>query len=95
MKTLASVRLLFPITGINIKSFTYKHITMKKLLLVLAIGSFAACNGTASTEAKVDSAVKTTIDSVKAVADSAKMTIDSTVTAAKDSLKAKVDSLKK
>jgi uncharacterized protein (UPF0333 family) len=63
---------------------------MKKLLVVLAIGSFAACNSSASsdTKAAADS-------SVNATADSAKTAIDSTANAAKDSLNAKVDSLKK
>ncbi|MFT4023208.1 MAG: hypothetical protein QM664_05420 [Flavihumibacter sp.] len=68
---------------------------MKKLLFVLAIGAFAACNNAAetSTEAaltllKVDSAVTATVDSAKA-------NIDSTANAAVDTLKAKVDSLKK
>lgn len=68
---------------------------MKKLLLVLAIGSFAACNGSASSETKVDSAATSAKDSVTAVADSAKVKIDSTATAAKDTLKSKVDSAKK
>ncbi len=68
---------------------------MKKLLLVLAIGSFAACNGSASTETKVDSAATSAKDSVTTVADSAKVKIDSTVTAAKDTLKSKVDSAAK
>jgi uncharacterized lipoprotein YajG len=72
------------------KSFTNKYITMKKLLLVLAIGSFAACNGSASTETKADSAA--TKDSAAAIVDSAKAKIDSVTTTAKDSLKAKVDS---
>jgi uncharacterized lipoprotein YajG len=87
--------LLFYNLCINTKSFINKHITMKKLLLVLAIGSFAACNGSASTENKVDSAATTAKDSVTAVADSAKAKIDSTATAAKDSVKSKVDSAAK
>ena len=49
------VRLPFFNPGINMKSFTIKQITMKKLFVVLAIGAFAACNGSSSTEAKVDS----------------------------------------
>jgi uncharacterized lipoprotein YajG len=77
------------------KSFTIKQITMKKLFVVLAVGAFAACNGSSSTETKVDSAATVAKDSVTAVADSAKTTIDSAATAAKDSLKAKVDSTKK
>jgi uncharacterized lipoprotein YajG len=88
-------RLLFPAPGINMKSFTNKQITMKKLFVILAIGSFAACNGAASTEAKVDSAATAAKDSVTVAADSAKTVIDSAATAAKDSLKAKVDSVKK
>jgi hypothetical protein len=68
---------------------------MKKLLVVLAIGSFAACNGSSSTETKVDSTAAAAKDTVTAIADSAKAKIDSTATAAKDSLKSKVDSAKK
>jgi hypothetical protein len=64
---------------------------MKKLLVVLAIGSFAACNGSSSSEAKTDSATET----VTNAADSAKTAIDSTAGAAKDSINAKVDSVKK
>jgi hypothetical protein len=67
---------------------------MKKLLLVLAIGSFAACNGSSS-ENKVDSTAKAATDTIAAVVDSAKAKVDSAVSAAKDSLKAKVDSVKK
>jgi uncharacterized lipoprotein YajG len=77
------------------KSFTHKKITMKKLFVVLAIGSFAACNGASSTEAKVDSTATVAKDSVTAVADSAKVKIDSTAKAVTDTLKAKVDSVKK
>ena len=87
--------LLFIDPGINMKSFTNKQITMKKLFVVLAIGAFAACNGSSSTETKVDSAASVAKDSVTQVADSAKTSIDSTASAAKDSIKAKVDSVKK
>jgi|GEM_PF-210480 uncharacterized lipoprotein YajG len=86
--------LLFSAPGIKIESFTNKHTTMKKLLLVLAIGSFAACNGSSS-EAKVDSTASAAKDSISSVADSAKKVIDSTATAGKDSVKAAVDSAKK
>jgi hypothetical protein len=88
-------RLLFFNPCINIKSFTHKQITMKKLLVIFAIGAFAACNGSASSEAKVDSTATVAKDSVSSVADSAKTVIDSAASAAKDSLKAKVDSVKK
>jgi uncharacterized lipoprotein YajG len=77
------------------KSFIIKQITMKKLFLVLAIGSFAACNGSSSTDAKVDSTAAAAKDTVTAIADSAKAKIDSTATAAKDSVKSKVDSAAK
>lgn len=68
---------------------------MKKFLFVLAIGAFAACNNSASTESKVDSTASAATDSVKATADSAKTAIDSAASAAKDTIKAKVDSVKK
>ena len=68
---------------------------MKKLFVVLAIGAFAACNGSSATENKVDSTASAAKDSVNAIVDSAKTAIDSTATAAKDSIKAKVDSVKK
>jgi uncharacterized lipoprotein YajG len=73
------------------KSFTIKHITMKKLFVVLAIGSFAACNGATSTETKIDSAATVAKDSVTVIADSAKSVIDSAAAGAK----AKIDSVKK
>jgi len=68
---------------------------MKKLLLVLAVGAFAACGSGSSTESTVDSAAKAATDTVKAMADSAKAKIDSTAKAAVDTLKAKVDSVVK
>ncbi|HEX4851657.1 MAG TPA: hypothetical protein VFV08_12655 [Puia sp.] len=68
---------------------------MKKLLLVLAIGAFAACNNSTSSSSGVDSTAKAATDSVKATVDSAKSAIDSTAKAAKDTIKAKVDSAKK
>ena len=52
--------------------------TMKKFLLVLAIGAFAACNNSSSTEAKADS-TKVAADSTKMAADSTKMKADSTL----------------
>ena len=36
---------------------------MKKLLLILAVGAFVACNNSGTTESTVDSASKTTVDS--------------------------------
>ena len=67
---------------------------MKKLFVVLAIGAFAACNGS-STETKVDSTASAAKDSVTAIADSAKTAIGSTKKMAVDSIKAKADTLKK
>jgi hypothetical protein len=66
---------------------------MKKLLFVLALGAFAACgagankDNAADSAAKLDSAAKIAVDSVKHEADTAVHAIDSTVKAAKDSLK--------
>jgi hypothetical protein len=60
---------------------------MKKFLLVLSIGvftlAFAACNNSASTEAKADStkmadSSKMASDSSKMAADSSKMAMDTT-----------------
>ncbi len=68
---------------------------MKKLLLVLAIGSFAACNNNAnSTENAIDSTKNEAVDSIKNQADSTKDAVDSTKSAAVDSVKAQADTLK-
>ena len=65
---------------------------MKKLFFVLAIGAFAACNNSSSTEAKtdsakVDSAAAAKVDTATKKLDSAAAKVD---TAAK-----KLDSVKK
>jgi hypothetical protein len=67
---------------------------MKKLLLVLAIGAFAACNnGTDadkaadSTASAIDSSASAAKDSVNQSADSTKDAIDSSAAAAKDTTK--------
>jgi hypothetical protein len=70
-------------------------ITMKQLLLVLAIGAFAACNNSASTESKADSAAKAVTDTAKAAADTAKAKMDTAAKAAVDTAKAKMDSAAK
>ena len=76
-----------------------KTLRMKKLLVILAIGAFAACNS--ATENTVDAAadslkaageavteeVKATADSIGAKVDSAATKIDSTVKSTVDSLK--------
>jgi hypothetical protein len=81
--------------GINLETIqlTQKMITMKKFLLVLSIGAFAACNNSASTEAKADSS-KMSADSSKMSADSSKMAADSSKMAA-DSSKKATDTTKK
>jgi outer membrane murein-binding lipoprotein Lpp len=71
-----------------------KQSQMKKFLFVAAIaaiGTFAACNNSASTEAKTDS---TKTDSSKMMADSSKMSADSSKMAA-DSSKMAADTTKK
>lgn len=67
---------------------------MKKLLFVLALGFFAACNnGTDADDKKdstveaIDSSASAAKDSVNATADSTKDMIDSSAAAAKDSVK--------
>jgi hypothetical protein len=57
---------------------------MKKFLVVLAIGAFAACNNSGSSEATKDSTVvkdsvtKMATDSTKMTTDSTKMATDTT-----------------
>jgi hypothetical protein len=69
---------------------------MKKFLMVLAIGAFAACNNSAtSTEKSVDSSANVTVDSMKTMHDSATHAIDTATSAKVDSVKAAADSLKK
>jgi uncharacterized lipoprotein YajG len=81
-------RLLFPNPCINTKSFTNKYITMKKLLTILAIGAFAACNGSSSSTTTTDSTTVVKTDSAATtVTDSTKMAVDSTKAAMKDSVK--------
>lgn len=70
---------------------------MKKLLFVLAIGTFAACGTGTSTEnagdsalTNVDSMANAAKDSISATVDSAKTMIDSAAKAATDSVKAKM-----
>jgi uncharacterized lipoprotein YajG len=78
----------FPFRVLTIKSFTNKHITMKKLLAVLAIGAFAACNGSSSSTTTTDSTTVKT-DSVTTVK------TDTSAAAMKDTTKKAVDSAKK
>ena len=58
---------------------------MKKLLLVLAIGAFVACNNSGTTESTKDSTTSTTHDTTVVVPDTTVHTTDTT----------KVDSTKK
>jgi hypothetical protein len=86
--------LLYLNTGINLKPFVNKQNlnTMKKLLVVLAIGAFAACNGSGSTTS-ADS-TKVSADSSKMSTDSSKMSTDTSKMKA-DTSKMKMDSTKK
>lgn len=61
---------------------------MKKLLVVLALGSFVACNSGTSTESKVDSSVDATKDKIDSSANAKKDMIDSSA----DAKKAMLDS---
>lgn len=74
--------------SINTKSFN-----MKKFFFVLAIGAFAACNNSSSTEAKADTSA-THVDSAATHVDSAAAKVDSAA-AKVDSAAKKVDSPKK
>ena len=54
---------------------------MKKLLLVLAIGAFAACNDSAtSTENAVDTSANATVDSLTVDTSASTTTVDTTTT---------------
>jgi hypothetical protein len=64
---------------------------MKKLLVVLALGSLVACGTGTSTENKVDSAVEAKKDMIDSSADAKKEIIDSTA----DAKKAMLDSSNK
>jgi hypothetical protein len=59
---------------------------MKKLLFVLALGTFAACNSGSTTEEKVDSAVEARKDVIDSSAEAKKDIIDSTAEVKKDAL---------
>ena len=51
---------------------------MKKLLLVLAVGAFVACNNSGSTDTTVDSATKTTSDTTVVTPDTTIIKVDTT-----------------
>jgi FAD/FMN-containing dehydrogenase len=55
-------------------------IKMKKLLLVLAVGAFVACNNSGSTDATADTAAKSTTDTTVVTPDSTVIKIDTTAT---------------
>ena len=81
-----------PVVALSINHKSHTNITtMKKLLVVLAIGTFAACsNGTSTGDAKdstVD-AIDSTKDAKLDAIDSTKDVKDSTLNAAKDTVKA-------
>jgi hypothetical protein len=68
---------------------------MKKLLLILAIGAFAACNDGASTTDVVDSTANAIDSSAEAKIDSVNMAADSMVNKIDSTADAKIDTLKK
>jgi hypothetical protein len=82
-------------TGVLIgnHSINNKNYIMKKFFFVLAIGAFAACNNSSSTEKAGDSTA-THVDSAAAHVDSAAMKADSAANKA-DSGAKKADSPKK
>ena len=51
---------------------------MKKLLLVLAVGAFVACNNSGTTETTKDSATITTSDSTVVTPDTTVIKVDTT-----------------
>ncbi len=59
---------------------------MKKLLVVLALGFFVACNTATTTEDKVDSTVDAQKDMIDSSAEARKDKIDSSAEAKKDRL---------
>jgi uncharacterized lipoprotein YajG len=73
-------------------SINKKMFTMKKLLVVLAIGAFAACNNSASTEAKTDTTAAK-VDSSAAKMDSSAGKMDSSAKKV-DSAAKKIDTSK-
>ncbi len=88
-KSFLEAGLLFSGCGINCKQ-TQIIFKMKKLLVVLAIGAFAACNTGTSTDNTTDSlkdAVDSTKDAKVDMVDSTKDAVDSSLKAAKDSIK--------
>ena len=65
-------------------SINIKNLNMKKFFFVLAMGAFAACNNSSSTEKTADTTTKTT-DTTKVVTDTTKH--DSTGVAKPDTTK--------
>ena len=81
-------------TGINFKPFVNKQNlnTMKKLLVVLAIGAFAACNGSGSSASTDSTAAK---DSAAKMDSSSKMSTDTSKMKMSDTTKKATDTTKK
>jgi hypothetical protein len=86
--------LLYLNTGINLKPFVNKQNlnTMKKLLVVLAIGAFAACNGSGSSASTDSTAAK---DSAAKMDSSSKMSTDTSKMKMADTTKKATDTTKK
>ena len=81
--------------GINFKPFVNKQNlnTMKKLLVVLAIGAFAACNGSGSSASTQDSTAAK--DSAAKMDSSSKMSTDTSKMKMTDTTKKATDTTKK
>ena len=75
-------------------SINNKNFNMKKFFFVLAIGAFAACNNSSSTEAKTDSTAKTADSAIK-MADSATKMADTAKKMADTARKMAADTTKK
>lgn len=68
---------------------------MKKLLLILAVGAFAACNDGATTTDTVDSTANVIDSTADAKIDSVQNSADSLVNKIDSAADAKIDTLKK
>jgi len=63
-----------------------KLIKMKKLLVVLALGSLVACNSGTSTESQIDSSADAKKDMIDSTTEAKKDMIDSTAEVKKDNV---------
>jgi len=68
---------------------------MKKLLIVLVLGAFVACNESSTTESTIDSTAAKMDSTTEAKTDSISASSDSLVNKMDSTTDAKIDSLKK